>query len=385
MKVLIAPDSFKESLDAFRVTDALAKGLHEGTAETPEVYCRPLADGGDGLMQVLLNALGGTTITRTVTGPMGTPVKASLGLLDNGTTAVVEMAAAAGLSLVSPAERNPLVATTRGVGELIRHALDLKVRRIIVGLGGSATNDGGAGMAQALGVSFLDRQGNSLPPGGAALQDLSHVDCAQLDERLQSVEFIGACDVENRLCGDAGATVIYGPQKALPEESILPLDAALHHYGTIVGEEMGADLLSIAGGGAAGGLGAGLVAFTGATLRSGISLVFDAYGDMEECAQEADIIFSGEGAVDGQTLQGKVVAGVAALASRHKKPLLVFAGRVRGSLEALYSAGVTAVLPIAPGPVSAEESMQNAAHYLSTAAKNIGRLFDAMKGRSVHD
>ncbi|NLV46768.1 MAG: glycerate kinase [Candidatus Hydrogenedentes bacterium] len=376
MKLLVAPDSFKECMDAFSVADAIARGLRLGIHGPLEVICRPLADGGEGLMRVLLHALGGETSAQTVTGPMGISVEASLGLLDNGRTAAIEMAAAAGLHLVPAAERDPLTATTRGVGELIRHALDLGVQRVIVGLGGSATNDGGAGMAQALGASLRDAAGNELPPGGAALARLKTVDLSHLDKRLAAVEIIGACDVENTLCGACGASAVYGPQKGATPENVALLDSALRHYGGIVTKETGLDLFSLLGGGAAGGLGAGLAAFTGARLRSGVSLVFDAYGDMDRQAQDADAFFSGEGSVDGQTLHGKVVAGVAGLARKHHKPLIVFAGRLRGHPESLYQAGVTAVFPIAPEPMSTADALANADTYLAQSAENVGRLLE---------
>ena len=276
MKILVAPDSFKECLDAFRVAAAVSTGLRRGADSGLEVICRPLADGGEGLMGVLLHALGGTAITRTVTGPMGVPVEASIGLLDHGRTAAVEMASAAGLHFVSENERNPLRATTYGVGELIRHALDLGVKRIIVGLGGSATNDGGAGMAQALGVSLKDADGNELPPGGEALARLSEIDVTGLDPRLRDITVTGACDVENLLCGPTGASRIYGPQKGATPDMVETLDEALYRFGSLLSRIIGRDLLSLPGSGAAGGLGAGLAAFTGARLLSGVQLVFEA-------------------------------------------------------------------------------------------------------------
>ncbi len=379
MNVLVAPDSFKECLDAFAVAEAIASGLRRGAKTPMTVVQRPLADGGEGLLEVLRNALRGDLIPCTATGPLGAPAEAILGLFDQGDTAVIEMARAAGLHLVPPPLRNPRVAGTRGVGELIRRALDLGARRIIVGLGGSATNDGGAGMAQALGVSLLDAEGRELPPGGAALSLLDRIDLSGLDPRLKEIETIGACDVVNPLCGPTGASAVYGPQKGASAEDAKVLDDALRHYGRLLSTCTGQDILGMRGGGAAGGLGAGLAAFTGAVLRSGVELVFDAYGDMDACAAQADIIITGEGAVDAQTAQGKVVAGVAALGQRHKTPVFVLTGRIRGDLEALYEAGVAAVLPIAPGPISEKDAIGNASNLLAQSASTLMRCAEAFR------
>lgn len=325
-------------------------------------------------MRVLLHARGGTTEKMSVTGPMGVRVEAALGLLDDGKSAVIEMASAAGLHLVPPSERNPMQATTRGVGELIIRALDLQVEDIIVGLGGSATNDGGAGMAQALGARLLDAEGMELPLGGGALARLHTVDLSQLDSRLRRVRVTGACDVSSPLCGALGASHVYGPQKGASPEMVRSLDAALNHYGRMVSESTGVDLLSLPGGGAAGGLGAGLAAFTGAELCSGVHLVFNAYGDMDEQVRSADLVISGEGCVDGQTIHGKVIAGVAALTRKHNKPLVVLAGSSRGDLGPLYDAGVTAVFPIAAEPMGLSEAMGRTAEHLARCAGNVVRL-----------
>ncbi|MCK5862461.1 MAG: glycerate kinase, partial [Candidatus Hydrogenedentes bacterium] len=299
MKILIAPDSFKECLSAFAVTEALSVGLRRSGVPDSSLLCRPLADGGEGFLDVLHHALGGEIDTVCVSGPMGNPVSARYGLLDSGRTAVIEMAEAAGVHLLPVEGRNPGVTTTRGVGELIKHVLDLGVQRILVGLGGSVTNDGGTGMAAALGACFKDADGKPLAPGGAALHHLVEVDLSGFDKRLQTVEVVGACDVLNTLCGDKGASFVYGPQKGASPKEVQQLDEALYHYAAVVKKQMGVEVLSLAGGGAAGGLAAGLALFAGATLRSGAELVFEAYGDMEESIGSASIIISGEGAVDG--------------------------------------------------------------------------------------
>ena len=313
---------------------------------------------------------------------MGAPVSSSFALVNEGKTAVIEMASAAGLPLVPLQQRNPLKASTRGVGELLRHVLDLGVSRIIVGLGGSATNDGGAGMAQALGVSLRDSDGNELAPGGGELVRLHSIDLSRLDPRIRNVEVIGACDVKNVLCGPQGASRVYGPQKGALPDAVEMLDAALLRYGQSVSAQTGQDVLSLAGGGAAGGLGAGLAAFTGARLLPGLDLVFEAYGDLDEQAHRADIIISGEGSVDGQTLHGKVIAGVATLAKRHGKPLILLAGRLRGDISGLYNAGVTAVFPIAPEPMDLSRAMEHTADYLVQSAENLARFAEHLYGKA---
>lgn len=378
MNVLVAPDSFKECLDAFAVSDALAAGLQRGGIPESSIVRRPLADGGEGLLEVLHHALGGEIRSLSVTGPMGESVDARYGLLDSGKTAVIEMAQAAGLHLVPENKRNPAVATTRGVGELLKHVLDLEVRRVIVGVGGSATNDGGAGMASALGVSFLDTAGNELPPGGGALSQLNCINTDHLDKRLQNTEVVVACDVSNTLCGIHGASHVYGPQKGASPEMAQMLDDALCHYAEVVRRDMGADLLSLAGGGAAGGLAAGLSVFCGGTLRSGVELVFEAYGDMEERIAEADVILSGEGSVDGQSAQGKVVAGLAKKAQAYGKPLILAAGRIGNNLEPLYEVGVTSVFPIASSPMPLEAAIKSARLHLEQTGESLGRMFNAL-------
>ena len=378
MKILIAPDSFKECLDAFAVTAALSAGLQRSGIPESSIVCRPLADGGEGLLEVLLHALGGEIRTLSVTGPMGNPVDARYGLLDAGNTAVIEMAQAAGLHLVPENKRNPAVATARGVGELICHVLDLDVQRIIVGVGGSATNDGGAGMASALGAIFLDAQKNELPPGGAALRQLVHIDIDRLDKRLKTTEIVVACDVSNTLCGVQGASHVYGPQKGASPEMVQMLDDALHHYAEVINKQLRVDILSLTGGGAAGGLAAGLAVFCNASLRSGVELIFDAYGDMDTQIAEADVVITGEGAVDGQSAQGKVVAGLAKKTKAHSKPLIVVAGKIGNGLEPLYAAGVTAVFPIAPAPMPIQSALQQARQHLEQTGESLGRLISAL-------
>lgn len=382
-KIIIVPDAFKECLDVFDVTAAIARGLVRGGADEKAIVSCPLADGGEGLMEVLLHTSGGTVQEVKVTGPLGEKTASAFALLDDGKTAVVEMARAAGIHLIDAAERNPRITTTYGVGELIRHALDAGASRIIVGLGGSVTNDGGAGMAQALGVSFEDDAGQGLPFGGEALSSLSIIDCSGLDPRLKDVEVIGACDVTNPLCGDQGASVVYGPQKGATEEDVAVLDRALNHYGKCLEVLFPTFHRDSPGAGAAGGLGAGLAAFTGATLRSGVELVLASYDELEEQCGEAMAIISGEGRVDGQSMQGKVISGVVDMARKHGKPLFVLCGKVSGDMQPLYDAGVTAVFPIAPAPMGEAEALSNAAAYLSQTAENLMRTLLRMWGEGA--
>ena len=379
MKIVIAPDSFKECLDAFAVAEAVAAGLRRAGVRDEDIVRRPLADGGDGLLHVLHHALGGQIRTARVCGPLGKPVNASFGLLDDGSTAVIEMAQAAGLHLTPVKKRDPRITTTRGVGELMRHAIDSGAQRIIVGLGGSATNDGGAGMAAALGIRFKDSQGRDLPPGGAALSRLASVDMSGRDTRLDAVEVAAACDVSNPLCGRNGASYVYAPQKGATPDMVKQLDAALRQYARVLKKERRVDVNALPGGGAAGGLAAGLAAFTGATLRSGVELVCDAYGDLDALIRDADIVISGEGAVDGQSAQGKVIAGLAQKARAHNTPLVVIAGKVGNDLDALYKAGVTAALPITPEPMAHRYALKYAARHLEQTGYALGRLAAALR------
>jgi glycerate kinase len=379
-KIIVAPDAFKECLDVFAVTEAIVRGLVCGGAQEQQIVSCPLADGGEGLLDVLVHTSGGSMREVMVTGPLGKATAASFALLEEGKTAVVEMAQAAGIHLIDPSERNPRITTTFGVGELMRHALDAGVRRIIVGLGGSVTNDGGAGMAQALGVSFKDEEGCELPFGGEALLSLASLDCSGMDPRLKDVEIIGACDVSNPLCGNNGATAVYGPQKGATEEDVVLLDRALNHYGKCLEVLFPSFRRDTPGVGAAGGLGAGLAAFTGASLRSGVELVLDSHEDLEEQWAEAEVIITGEGRVDGQSMQGKVISGVAEMARRYEKPLFVLCGKMSGDMAPLYAGGVTAVFPIAPAPMSEEEAMRNASAYLSRTAENLMRTLLRLKG-----
>src|SRR5258707_4397870 len=338
MKFVIEPQSLKGSLSAAETGQAIAEGARVVYREA-ELCVIPVADGGEGTTQALVDASGGRLLEHTVTGQKGEPVRAFLGLMGDGLTAVIEMAASSGLPLVPLEQRDPRITTTRGVGELMRVALDEGCTRFIIGIGGSATNDGGAGMAQALGAHLVEWQGNELPAGGAALARLARIESSGLDIRLAACTFEVACDVTNPLCGPTGASAVYGPQKGATPEMVAELDAALAHYAGIVKRDPGRAVLNIPGAGAAGGLGAGLLAFLNATLRPGAQIVLEAV-KLEEHLRDADLVITAEGRLDSQTAYGKSVGAVAALAKKYRLPVLAIAGSLGDDYRAAYQLGI---------------------------------------------
>ncbi|HTI13228.1 MAG TPA: glycerate kinase [Dictyobacter sp.] len=372
MHILIAPQSLKGSLSAAEAGNAIAQGVHN-VFPTAQITMVPIADGGEGTVQALVDATNGTIIHHTVTGPLNEPVTAFFGLLGNGKTAVIEMAACAGLPLIQPEQRNPLITTTYGVGELISAALDHGCRHFILGIGGSATNDGGAGMAQALGVSLTRTDGTTLPRGGAALAQLAHISTETIDPRLHECIFEVACDVTNPLYGPTGASAIYGPQKGATPAMITQLDAALAHYATIIKQDIKLAVADIPGAGAAGGLGAGMLAFLAATLRAGAQIVLEAL-QLEQHVAQADLIISAEGQLDSQTAYGKSVGAVAELARKHHVPMLAIAGSLGENYQALYELGITAITTLPSGPMSLDYSMQHAAQLTTDAIERALRL-----------
>jgi glycerate kinase len=372
MKIVIAPQSFKGSLSAREVADAIASGIRRILAEV-EVVVLPMADGGEGTVDSLVYATGGRTMQTEVTGPLGDGVLATWGILGDGVTAVVEMASASGLVLVPKDRLDPMIATTYGTGELVRAALNSGCRQLIIGIGGSATNDGGAGMAQALGAKLTDREGNELPPGGAALARLSQIDISGLDSRLAECHVTVASDVTNPLCGKEGASWVYGPQKGATEEMCRQLDEALTNYASVIKKGLGIDVCDTPGAGAAGGLGAGLLAFLNARLVSGIEIISDAVGLVEHL-KGAALVFTGEGRLDTQTSFGKTVAGVAKHAKTLGIPVVVIAGELHGDLKELYRHGIDAALSIVPGPISLEESEANAVRLITDTTERALRL-----------
>lgn len=374
MKIVIAPDSFKGCMTAQQAAQAIAEGVRKAIPDA-QLELVPMADGGEGTVQSLVDATGGSFITETVTGPLGAPVEARYGLLGNGETAVIEMAAASGINFVDERTRNPLITTTYGTGELVKDALSRGVTQIIVGLGGSATNDGGAGMAQALGVRLLDADGNELPFGGAVLANLAAIDTSHIDSRLQNVEMLLASDVTNPLTGERGASAVFGPQKGATPQMVQQLDAALHHYAQIIERDTGKSVENIPGAGAAGGLGAGFLAFTNAQMRSGISLVVEAT-HLKERARDAAYCFTGEGGIDAQTHYGKTPMGVAQ-AVKESAPdctLIALAGNVGEGTDVLYGDGIDAILGIVPGAVTLSDALAHGRENLERTAQNVARI-----------
>ncbi|WP_258360095.1 glycerate kinase [Moorella sulfitireducens] len=376
-RIVIAPDSFKESLDAPAVAAAIAEGIKRVFPQV-ETITVPMADGGEGLTTTLVAATGGRIITTTVTGPLAQPVQAAWGILGDGATAVVEMAQASGLPLVPREKRNPLFTTTYGTGELIRRALDAGCRRLIVGIGGSATNDGGAGMAQALGVKLLDARGDDIRPGAAGLEALARIDTGSLDPRVKETEILVACDVDNPLCGPRGASAVYGPQKGATPEMVPRLDAALARLADIIERDLGKDVRELPGAGAAGGLGAGLVAFLDATLRRGIELVMEAVNLDGILAAGADLVITGEGEINHQTAFGKVPAGVARVAGKYGIPVVALVGSIGDGANTVYEHGIKGFMSIVPRPVPLAYCLENAAALLTDAAERLLRLMAVM-------
>ncbi|MBM7704273.1 glycerate kinase [Metabacillus iocasae] len=373
MKIVIAPDSYKESLTALEVANAIEAGFKEVLPQAQYVKI-PMADGGEGTVQSLVDATNGRIIEQNVTGPLGNKVTAFFGVLGDGKTAVIEMAAASGLHLVSPQERNPLLTTTWGTGELIKAALDYGVTHIIVGIGGSATNDGGAGMIQALGGKLLDKNGNPIGFGGGELEKLHQVDVASMDARLQTVRIDVACDVENPLTGARGASAIFGPQKGATQEMITILDASLTHFANLAEHTIQKSTRDLPGAGAAGGLGFGLVTFLSAHLKRGIDIVLEATS-FHEHVQGASLVITGEGRIDSQTIFGKTPIGVAKAAKAHHIPVIGIAGSISTDSDVVRQHGIDAVFSVVPGAMPLPEALANAKTYISLTARNIASLF----------
>lgn len=372
LRIVLAPDSFKESLDAKQVCEALEAGFRRVLPDAEYVHV-PMADGGEGTVQSLVDATGGEVRTATVTGPLGQPVEASYGVLGDGRTVVLEMAAASGLGLVPPERRDPRAATTRGVGELLLAALDAGARHVVLGVGGSATNDGGAGMAQALGHRLLDASGAELPPGGAALARLDRIESDGVDPRLAGLVVEVACDVTNPLCGPEGASAVYGPQKGADPEAVQELDAALAHFAEVVRRDLGRDVAEVPGAGAAGGLGAGLLAFSGAELRRGVQIVIE-QARLAEHVEGAALVVTGEGRMDGQTRFGKTPQGVADVARAAGVPVVGIAGGLGEGAELLLDEGFTAILPVVDRPAPLDEVLASARPNLERTARQVAAL-----------
>jgi len=363
--VVVAPDSFKGSLSAPEAAAAMERGVLAAWPDARVVKV-PIADGGEGTVEALVAATGGRFEVHTVHGPLGRPVEARWGVLGDGRTAVVEMAAASGLTLVPEGRRDPRVASTFGTGQLLQAALAAGFRRIVVGIGGSATNDGGAGMAKALGVRFLDGRGQPLPEGGAPLIRIASIDLSGVDPRLAEAEILVACDVDNPLTGPRGASAIYGPQKGATPAVVVELDAALERYAEIARHATGRDVARHPGAGAAGGLGAGLLFFTPARLVPGVDLVLDSTR-FDDLVRGATLVVTGEGRSDAQTAMGKAPVGVARVAQRHGVPVFVVSGSLGPGAEELLALGIARVESAAPPGMPVKEAMDRAAELLEAA------------------
>ena len=379
LKVVIAPQGFKGGVSALEASRAIERGVLAADPGAQTVLV-PVADGGDGTLNALVDGTGGQIFRSIVTGPLGERIEAAWGVMGDGRTAVVEMAQASGLALVPPRRRNPRVTTTRGTGEIIKEALDKGFSRIIVGLGGSATNDGGMGMAGALGAKFLDSDGKPLPNGGAALARLASIDVSGLDPRLSGVTVVGATDVTNPLCGPTGASAVYGPQKGASGEVVEELDAALRNFARVIQRDLAQDVVDRPRAGAAGGLGAGLIVFAGAELKSGVDMVCEVL-DFDAKVQGADLVITGEGRADRSTIYDKAPVGVARHALAHRVPTILLAGSLGPGYEELHDHGIAGIVCIADRPMTFEQSLRRTEELLEGAAQRALRLMWIGLGR----
>lgn len=372
MKIVVAPDSFKGSVTALQAANAIEQGLRR---VFPDAIIEkiPMADGGEGTVQSLVDAVGGHIRTQCVLAPLGNEVDAQFGILADGETAVIEMASASGLTLVPPDKRNPLRTTTYGTGQLIRTALEAGCRRLIIGIGGSATNDGGVGMAEALGAKFLNANGEPIPHGGGGLNELASIDITGLHPAISETETVVACDVNNPLTGPEGASHVYGPQKGATPEMVEVLDAHLGHYDKVLTQTFGQSFDNIAGAGAAGGLGAGLMAFLNAELRLGVDIMIDTV-KLKERMKGASLVFTGEGQLDFQTAFGKTPVGVAKVAQASKIPVIAIAGGIGEGADAVYDAGIDGMLGIVQAPMSLEDAVADAPQLIADTAEQAARL-----------
>jgi glycerate kinase len=373
MRVIVAPDKFQGSLTAEEAASAIEAGLRRARADV-EVVRLPVGDGGAGTLEAVV-AAGFQRVLVPATGPTGEPLEAAIAV--RGDRAFVEMAEASGLSRLPGGRRAPLEATTYGTGELLRAAMDLRATEVVLGIGGSATTDGGTGMASALGGRFLDEAGQPLPPGGAALLRLARIDTAGLDPRIAKVRVTVAADVDNPLVGPYGAAAVYGPQKGASPEDVLLLDSALRRYARVLASDLGVDLADVPGAGAAGGLGAGAIAFLGAELRSGIDLVLDLIGFHQE-VEGADLVITGEGKIDFQSLRGKAPVGVARAAGEHGVPVVALGGLVEVAEQELRAAGIEEARALSELEPDLDRSMAEAAPLLERLSERVGRVWASL-------
>ncbi|MBP0951749.1 glycerate kinase [Pseudomonas sp. 20GA0080] len=379
MKIVIAPDSFKDSLSAQAVANAIASGLAEVWPDAELVKC-PMADGGEGTIEALLDACQGQWMSAQVSGPLGDRLEAHWGWLAQSRTAIIEMAMASGLQLLTLTQRDACLTSTAGTGQLISAALDAGAQRVILAIGGSATNDGGSGMISALGARFLDRDDRPLPGGGLALADLARIDLSGLDPRLAGVRVEIAADVDNPLCGPNGASHIFGPQKGASPDQVLALDAALAHFADHSARTLGHDLRDSPGSGAAGGMGFAAKAYLNASFRAGVEVVADLTG-LEQALRGADLVITGEGRFDAQTLRGKTPLGVARVAKRQRVPVIVLAGTLGEGYEQLYQHGISAAFALTSGPMDLEKACREAPRLLHERARDVARVWQLAASR----
>lgn len=371
---VLAPDSFKESMTAKEVCNAMEIGIKRAIPDAECIHV-PMADGGEGTVQSLIDATGGTLVKKEVTGPLGTKVVAGYGILGDGKTAVIEMAAASGIHFVTKETKNPLITTTYGTGELIKDCIEQGITDIILGIGGSATNDGGTGMAAALGYKFLDEDGKELKLGGGFLDRLATIDTSNVIPGLRDVHILVASDVTNPLCGEHGASRVFGPQKGATPEMVEILDNNLRHYAQVVKDQLGIDVLNVPGAGAAGGLGAGLLAFTNATMKKGIEIVIE-YTNLKEKLRHADYCFTGEGGIDFQTKFGKTPYGVAKVAKsvNPNMKVIALAGYIGKDVEVLYEEGFDAIFGVVPGAAELSTLLKQGSENVARTAESVARL-----------
>ena len=371
MKFVLATDSFKESMTSIEACDVMEKAIKK-VKNDAEVIKVPMADGGEGTVEALVNATSGTFVETEVLNPLGQKIKASYGILGDKKTAVIEMAKASGIELIKREDRNPLITTTYGTGQLIKHALDNGIKHLVIGIGGSATNDGGCGMLQALGVKLLDKDNNEIPFGGGALNKIETIDISGIYGGIKDITFEVACDVTNPFVGPTGASYIFGPQKGADKEMVELLDNNLKHFAEKIKETLNVEIAEAPGAGAAGGLGGALLEFLNAELKSGIQLVIK-YTNLEEKVQGADYVFTGEGGIDGQTIFGKTPVGVSKVAKKFNIPTIAFGGRVSDDADNLFEEGIIALFSIMRGVESLDDALKNGAHNLEKTVENVVR------------
>ena len=372
MKILIAPQSYKGSISAIKVAEAIKQGALNIFPDIKSLII-PVADGGDGTLETLVESTNGTIHNSNATGPLGNSIPVIWGTLGDSKTAIIEMARISGLALVPQNKRNPYYTTSYGLGEIIKEALDLGYRKFIIGIGGSATNDGGAGMAQALGAKLTDENKKPIDLGGLALNEITKIDISGIDPRINESEILVACDVNNPLCGPNGASFIYGPQKVASPEMVKTLDDALYHFGSQLIRDTGINIMEIEGSGAAGGIGGGMVGFLNAKLKPGIEIVLDSL-DFDKSLKNVDLVITGEGQIDFQTVFSKAPIGVAKHAKKYNIPVIAICGSLGENYLDVHSHGIDAVIPIIPKPMDLKNASDNAYELIKNTSEQIFRI-----------